>query len=404
MKQIILILALLTTNWAFGQTNVGLVAYYSFDDCSVDDQSGNGSNPQEVGAPSCECGVQGQSLLLNGVDDRILLLGTVNNTFNRKDFTISLYIKPTDLLGTKDLLSKRDACDLEHALAIQFSPASNFISGTIAENASKSASVGGSLDFGNCWQHIVLMRRGNKSFLYVNGELKQESTASTRIDLTNNAVLSIADGKCLNSTDKRYGGYIDEIRIYDRALDDDELDGLYLAPDKIQNPDTTLFLGSSVNIRTTATCANRFDWSPIDGISDPSIAEPVITPTTPGVFNYALSFNDGRCIAFDSIRVTVIDPNSLDCQTVYLPNAFTPNGDNRNDTYGISNPHAVQNLLSLEVFDRWGGRVFFTDNPFETWDGAFKGDPVNPGVMLYRVRFTCDGVEKSDVGSLTVIR
>ncbi|MEM1323268.1 MAG: LamG-like jellyroll fold domain-containing protein [Bacteroidota bacterium] len=404
MRPIILLLALLSANWTYGQPNAGLIAYYSFDDCSANDQSGNGSNGSIVGNPICDCGVFGNALELNGIDDRILFLGTVNNNFNRRDFTISLYIKPTDLLGTKDLLSKRQACDENNALALRFSPASNFISGVVAENSSKTASVGSSLDFGRCWQHIVLMREGNRSSLYINGVLRQQSTAASRIDLTNNEVLSIGDGPCSGVTDTRYGGFIDEIRIYDRALDNDELASLYLAPDRILNPDTTLFLGSAINIRTTESCADNFSWSPVTDISDSTDPMATITPSQAGLFDYTLSFNDGRCIAFDTIQLTVIDPNSLDCQTVFLPNAFTPNGDNRNDTYGISNPFAVQNLLSLEIFDRWGGRVFFTTDPFEAWDGSFQGEPVNPGVMLYRVRYVCDGEEQSDVGSLTIIR
>ena len=89
---------------------------------------------------------------------------------------------------------------------------------------------------------------------------------------------------------------------------------------------------------------------------------------------------------------------------MYLPKAFTPNGDGINDSYGISNPFAVRELISFEIYDRWGGRVFSTDNPFETWDGTSKGQYLNPGVLLYRVRFRCDDEEIIDVGSLSIIR
>ena len=402
MRLLILAFLLLNISWVSAQTNRDLVAYYSFDDCTASDNSGGGSNGIATGNLVCDCGVRGMAMLLNGTDAQIQFFGPINNNFAKKDFTISLYVKPVNINSTQDILFKKEGCNPDNVLSIDYSPASNFISGIVSENASKAANVGSNLDFGSCWQHIILKREGNRSALYINGQLKQESTASTRVDLSNNAVLSMGPNVAICPTSRAFNGYVDELRIYDRALDDDELEELYFAPDRIANRDTTIFLGNSVPITTTNTCANIFSWTPTTDVSDATIANPSISPTV--TTSYQLSFNDGRCIANDSIRITVIDPATLDCQEIFLPNAFTPNGDNRNDFYGISNPYAISNLISLEIFDRWGGRVFFTDDPFVTWDGSFKGEPVNPGVMLYRVRYNCDGEEKIDVGSLSIIR
>ena len=130
--------------------------------------------------------------------------------------------------------------------------------------------------------------------------------------------------------------------------------------------------------------------------------EPVLAPTE--TTTYHLSFTDNfGCVATDSLKVAVIDPATLDCKP-FLPKAFTPNDDGLNDTYGLDNPFAFTDFISLEIFDRWGGRIFFTDDPFIRWDGAFKGEPVNPGVFLYKVRYRCTGDELLDAGSFTVIR
>ncbi|MBO6518362.1 MAG: gliding motility-associated C-terminal domain-containing protein, partial [Bacteroidia bacterium] len=110
------------------------------------------------------------------------------------------------------------------------------------------------------------------------------------------------------------------------------------------------------------------------------------------------------CSIVDSIRINVIDPDDLSCEEVFLPKAFTPNDDGLNDTYGISNPFAIQELISFEIFDRWGGRVFYTENPQDAWDGYFKGVPVNPGIMLYKVNYICEGEEKISTGSVTILR
>jgi gliding motility-associated-like protein len=87
-----------------------------------------------------------------------------------------------------------------------------------------------------------------------------------------------------------------------------------------------------------------------------------------------------------------------------MPAAFTPNGDGLNDEYGISNPFAVQDLQAFEVYDRWGGRMFYTEDPFAKWDGMFSGNPVGPGVYLYRLLFRCNGVDQVRTGSITILR
>jgi gliding motility-associated-like protein len=103
--------------------------------------------------------------------------------------------------------------------------------------------------------------------------------------------------------------------------------------------------------------------------------------------------------------VNVIDPDTLDCSNIFLPNAFTPSASfGRNDMFRVSNPYAIDEFISLEVFDRWGGRMFNATSAFDAWDGNFGGKPVNPGVFLFRLRYKCEGEEKVKAGNLTLIR
>lgn len=98
--------------------------------------------------------------------------------------------------------------------------------------------------------------------------------------------------------------------------------------------------------------------------------------------------------------MTVIDPKTLDCNKVFIPNAFTPGETpNLNDLFGISNRFAVDEFISFEIFDRWGGRVFAAETQFDSWDGTSNGRPLNPGVFLYRLRYKCDGEEKVKAGA-----
>ncbi len=411
MKYLFTFILLTCSTLMMAQPTNGQVAYYSMDDCTLIDNSGNGSNGvwlDSINVLCNNCGVEGQANALR-IDANShghgLLLGPVNNEFRQNSFSISFYMKPTDNLGIKDIMSKRQACNDENAFAIRFIPATNSISVELSENANKKAPVSAPLDFGTCWQHIVFVRQGANSLLYINGVLKDEQSTpdGTPVNLDNVAVFSISDSPCNDVDVVPYQGALDELYIYKRALNESEVQELYLAPDKIVNENTTIFLGESVQLDATASCADTYEWSPTTFLTATDIPNPVSTPDT--TITYTLSFTEDLvCIAFDTVTITVIDPSGLDCGEIYLPKAFTPNDDNLNDTYGISNPYAVDNLLSFEIFDRWGSRIFFTDNPFEQWDGSYKGKPLNPGVLLYRIRFTCDGTEQIDVGSLAIIR
>ena len=384
----------------------GLVAHYSFDDCAAlgRDDSGNNAEAIVQGDPACACGVLGNAINLDGVNDYLLFLGTISNAFNTIDFSISLYIKPTNPIGSQSILSKKESCSIDRAFSLRYISGANSINAQLSQDAMRSASVTSQIALEPCWYHIVYVRRGNRSQLFIDGELMQEVAADSRVNIDNNAELNIANGECVGITDNRFAGLIDELRVYERALRVEEVRALNLKPDRIQNEDAIVFLGSSVSIDLGETCADQFRWVPSLGVDDPLIAEPNITPTTEGVFTYKVSLSDEFCTATDTFQITVIDPENLPCEA-QLPSAFTPNGDGRNDTYGISNSIVLQDkLIDFEIFDRWGGRIFMTVNPLEKWDGRFNGQEINPGVLLYRVRYLCGTEEKVDMGSLTLLR
>jgi gliding motility-associated-like protein len=304
------------------------------------------------------------------------------------------------------IFSKKEACDDENAFVIRYVPNFNSLSVEISENPSKKVLLSPQLDFNKCWQHATVVRQGSTVSVYINGVFIESATTNGRVNLTNNAVFGIAEGACVGLTDSPFGGILDEVRLYDRALTRREVEGLYfpLEPDNIITQDTTVFLGNDITIQTSNTCSNVFSWTPSDDLDDPNSLEPTISPSATQLYSLTFIDNALGCTTTDSILITVIDPAELDCKQAFLPNAFTPNADGRNDGFGLSNPYAISDLISFEIFDRWGGRVFFTDDPFERWDGNFKGDPLNPGVLLYKVRFRCDGEELVNVGSVSLIR
>lgn len=394
------------------QTSVGLVAYYSFDG-TLANNTGNTSNTA-IGNGTIEyrCGVKGDALYFDGVSTSLTIPGenNVNDEFDTEDVTVSFYFKPIGMNGTPYLVSKRDpdCTNQEHLFYIRYAPASRSVNAVAIENLSRGVSILHPLMNEACWQMVTLVRDASRVKLYINGKFARDLGTQGRIDMSNPGKLTIGGGDCRTASEPLFNGLMDEFRVYNRALSDDEIAGLYFSPDMIATQDTVIFLGTSVDVQLTTSCGTGFNWTPDQDVMSSVEAEPTITPSEAGVFVYQLQLTDGisTCIAGDSIRISVIDPDELNCEVLYLPKAFTPNqrGPASNETYGISNPFALQELISFEIFDRWGGRVFYTEDPFLQWDGTHKGQDVNPGVFLYKIRFICNGEEKLNTGSVTVFR
>ncbi len=398
------------------QINQGMVAYLSFDkgDCEIGDEAGD---PEiEVfkhGDMYCDCGVQGRSLRFDGDDDWFFLFGKkVETAFSTVDFSLSFYFHSSSIVNeSQALFTKRVDCSTDQAFAVRFNPFTKVLNVELTENSNFSGSLSKALPNGSCWYHIVIVRKGATTLLYVNGrEFAQvNAPVSQRVNISNSEPLTVGRSNC--SLDRDFKGFLDEIRLYNRALSRVDVEDLYVHPDEIAigkkavgTKDTTIFIGDAVQVSLTSTCATNFLWSPAAGVSDLNIPNPVLTPSFSTT--YAVKFSSAAypCIKNDSLRITVVDPATLDCKDILLPTAFTPNGDGLNDTYGISNPFVAGEILLFQIFDRWGNIVFETNNSLDRWDGSYRGQPVNPGVFLYRIRFRCQGVEDQLSGSVTVVR
>jgi len=86
--------------------------------------------------------------------------------------------------------------------------------------------------------------------------------------------------------------------------------------------------------------------------------------------------------------------------SIYIPSAFTPNGDGMNDRFGakgegISDYH-------LLVYDRWGEVIFESTNPGDQWDGKYKGEPVEQGTYVYQV-FASGLGKRGKTGAVSLI-
>jgi gliding motility-associated-like protein len=111
---------------------------------------------------------------------------------------------------------------------------------------------------------------------------------------------------------------------------------------------------------------------------------------------------DGKgCAGTDTAAVFVIP--SCHPELVQVPNAFSPNGDQTNDAFGIVAP-GDEIILQMKIWDRWGEKVYDGPGP---WDGSYKGKPVEPDVFVYMIQVGCSlTADREEVltGDVTVLR
>ncbi len=383
------------------------LAYFSFDNPAkvTTDDSGNGSSAfLSAAEPQSVCGINGgNALKFKGIE--YIQFVDMANSLSAQDFTLSLYIKPLGLVGSRDIFTKKDSCGQGVTLSIAYN-ASNKTMVCLLRDKDRSTTVTAKIDDNACWQHVVLMREVATTKLFINGTLRDSKATADgkRIKLLSTAIAAVAKSPCDPQTvNGHFQGSIDEVRLFNAALTQEQIDLLYYPQDHIATLDTLIYLGNTVKITNFKTCAPKFSWSPSVGVDNTIVQNPTIKPTQTTL--YTLKYIDGSsCTAYDTLRIRVVDPANVPCGEVFVPNAFTPNNDGRNDELGISNPYSMEKLLTFEILDRWGNRVFVTDDPFKAWDGTYSGQLVNPGLFIYRLRYMCAGVEKSQVGNLNVIK
>ena len=124
-----------------------------------------------------------------------------------------------------------------------------------------------------------------------------------------------------------------------------------------------------------------------------------ITVDQPGVFVLTVENSDG-CSGSDTIQIY-----RKECLAgVYIPNAFTPGRDGRNDVFRAMVYGEAINF-ELQVYNRYGQLIFSTNDPYKGWDGTVNGKPSDAGTFVWQCRYHLKGDEpKYQKGSLILVR
>lgn len=104
------------------------------------------------------------------------------------------------------------------------------------------------------------------------------------------------------------------------------------------------------------------------------------------------------------VKLKVNEPTEpLEC-ALYIPNAFSPDNSGKNDGHCLYGTECVAQM-QLDIFDRWGNKVFESTDPNTCWDGSFKGQPLDPAVFVYHLSATlASGQNVEREGNITLMR
>jgi len=148
-----------------------------------------------------------------------------------------------------------------------------------------------------------------------------------------------------------------------------------------------------------ATGGSQYTWSPAANLNNPYSASPVASPFATTTYYVQVSKGAG-CVAEDSIQLKVLtnDENGYN-----VPSAFTPNGDGHNDCFGVKLWGGIKSI-DFSVYNRWGQRIFHTNNPGDCWDGTYNGQQQPPGAFVYQIQAntTCGAVYRK--GTVVLVR
>ena len=158
--------------------------------------------------------------------------------------------------------------------------------------------------------------------------------------------------------------------------------------------------------------SNHFEWAFISG-------DKAKTGDFQGAYTYfgkdvnafEISEPDLHCIELTVSNIrndSVCEHRSYAClhiggSQLYVPNAFTPNGDNINDEFRVG--YRSIESFEISIYDQWGRRVYKSDDITKGWDGTFRGDRASIGAYYYVIKAKgTDGKEYLKKGTISLIR
>ncbi|MEM1121316.1 MAG: gliding motility-associated C-terminal domain-containing protein [Bacteroidota bacterium] len=163
-------------------------------------------------------------------------------------------------------------------------------------------------------------------------------------------------------------------------------------------------LGTIVKLDATVSGNVIYEWTSTDSLNCSDCPSVKVNPTNTAQYAVRVTEVASGCMAEDKITVTVSKARDL-----FVPNAFSPNGDGINDELLLLGGSDIKQVRSFEIYSREGARVFkrddFTLAEGVFWDGSYNGQDLSTDVFIYfaEIEFI-DGVTELFRGDFTLVR
>lgn len=163
---------------------------------------------------------------------------------------------------------------------------------------------------------------------------------------------------------------------------DTQLINIWQSPLPLTTHDTIIATGAPCPLFANSgydTTRSTYTWSPSNGLDDPYSANPIATGTQDVTYKLQVK-NSFGCGLTDTVHIKYYKGPDI-----YIPAAFTPNGDGMNDIFRPF-PVGIQKLEFFRVYNRWGGIMYQTQTYMGGWDGNFNGRQAPAGTYIWEVR------------------
>ncbi|MEP7079716.1 MAG: PKD domain-containing protein [Ginsengibacter sp.] len=310
---------------------------------------------------------KGDAITINTTSDALHYLWTPSNTLNNDSIK-----KPiaTPLVNTTyKVIGNIGTCQSTDEVLVKVVPYP-------VANAGKDQAL--------CFDSSAqLTATGGKSYLWSPGDFLSDSTIANPIahpDHDMNYVVSVKDNlgcpKAVKDTVF--------IKVYPRVVANAGMD-------------TSIVIYQPLQLNGTG--GSHYVWSPSLGLNNANIANPVAILKESQQYILTAS-NDANCKATDTINITVYKVKA----GIYVPNAFTPNGDGLNDVLRAI-PLGIKTFIGFNIYDRFGHIVFSTKDPSRGWDGTFKGKALDGDIFVWTVEaIDFENNKLNQKGSVMLVR
>jgi gliding motility-associated-like protein len=161
-------------------------------------------------------------------------------------------------------------------------------------------------------------------------------------------------------------------------------------------PDISVVAGVPTQLFASGgTNGSTYLWTPSTDLSSDTIFNPIATPQITTQYFVKIT-NPTGCFASDSILVTLFP-------LLEISSGITPNGDGKNEVWEIDGIEAYQNC-EVEVYNRWGEKLFSSIGYTEKWDGKYKGKDLPVGTYYYIINLHDEVNTENYTGPITIMR